>query len=351
MAEPGAGARPRRWPLVLGLLALLAGGAALLVRFLLDPQRVSDFLLERAGRATGLELKVAEPAGIGLLPHLAIELYGFSAHLPGEPEPLLTATFVEIALPWEALRSEQIEVGSLRLDQARLDWAALQRWQAQLAESAVGPPEPLRLPPFDAPMRLRDSAIRAPDWQLSGIDAQASPLREGLRFELAVDAVLQREDARTPFSLRLGATPSQRADGLALAGLTIESAQPALRFEGSAELAPPQRIALSGTTGFEAWPETLPALLPDDGSNTGYALQLDLASDTEGSGSLAFSLARGAEALRGRFETRALLAWLGDPDRQPLPPLQGEAEASRIELPGVGLKGVTLRAERDAEEE
>jgi hypothetical protein len=341
--------RRRRWPLVLGVLVLLLGGAALGVRLLLDPERVGTYLLARAGAELGLELALREPPGLGLLPHLGIELYGLSARIPGEDAALFSANFVEIALPWSSLRAERIEVTSLRIDGARLDWEAFLRWQSRRAEIDAGPPAPLRLPPFDAPVRLRDASVVAADWRLSGIEAEATPLRPGEDFALAMNARLRRGDSEQPIALRVETRPANAPDGLALDPFTLSLAEPELRFAGSLVLAPPWRLGLSGGLDFADWPASIPALLADDGSDAGYRLALDLESDFDGRGLVRLDLQHGGERLAGSLRSGELLAWLADPAGRPLPPLQGELESRRIVLEGVELKGVRLRIDADTD--
>jgi len=342
--------RISRWKIFLGVLVLLTGGAFLAVHVLLDPERVSAYLLERAGKQLGLELSVSEPAGIGLLPHLAIELYGLSARAPNGQDLVFSANFVEIVLPWSSLRSEQVEVSSLRLDQPILNLPALQRWQASQATTQVGPPAALGLPSFDTPLRLRDGRVVGEDWRLVAINASASPLRESQPFSLELAARLERGESNLPMALRLDTTITSTPQGLDLGELQLRASQPELDFSGRALLAPPQRFELSGRFGFTQWPATVPQLLPDDGSDTGFALVLDAGFDPQGRGETRFDLRRGEEALTGTLQTGDLLDWLADPAGRALPPLRGDLEARRLALEGIELKGVRVRIEAREDE-
>lgn len=339
-----------RWKILLGVLVLLIGGSFLAVRLLLDPQRVSDFLLDRAGKALGLEISVSEPAGIGLLPHLAIELYGVSARAPGDFEVLFSARFVEITLPWSSLRSEHFEVTSLRLDQATLNLSAFERWRAAQTASEIGPPAPLQLPPFDAPLRIREGRVIAPDWRITGIEASASPLLEAEPFGLELSARLERGEEPLDIALRLDLLPSTTPEGVQLDELKLVATQPELVFEGSAELAPPQRLAIAGELLFQHWPEDIPQTLPDDGSDTGYRLRIDANSDLHGRGHAEVQLLRGDEGIAGKLESGALIEWIANPDGRALPPLSGLLNADRLQLQGVELKGVKIQIDADTAE-
>ncbi len=332
-----------RWKIVLGVLVLLIGGGFLAVRLLMDPQRVSDFLLERAGKALGLEISVSEPAGISLLPHLAIELYGVSARAPGDAEILFSARFVEISLPWSSLRSEHFEVTSLRLDQADLNLGAFERWRSAQTASEIGPPAPLQLPPFDAPLIIRAGRISGRDWRLSSIEASASPLLEAEPFSLKLSARLERGEEAQDLALHLDLLPRTTPLGVQLDALKLVATQPELVFEGRAELAPPLRLALAGEVLFEHWPESIPQALPDDGSDTGYRLKIDASSDVDGRGQANLQLLRGDEGIAGKVESGALLDWLENPDGRALPPLSGMLEADRLQLQGIELKGVQIQ--------
>jgi uncharacterized protein involved in outer membrane biogenesis len=150
--------RRRRWLIAFAVLLVLAA-AALWLRSLLQPERLSAFLLQRASQATGLQITLDQPARVGFWPDLHLELDGLSARIPGESSPLLTAQRVETALPWSALRSETLQLQGLRLFQPELDIDAMQRWLA--SRQTDGPPAPFQLPELDAPLSVEEGTIRA----------------------------------------------------------------------------------------------------------------------------------------------------------------------------------------------
>src|SRR5690606_12892271 len=75
--------RSSKWPLLLLGLVLLAVLLLSLLRHLLEPQRLSDFLLRQAGDATGLAFELDSPADVSLWPDLHLVLNGLSVRAPG----------------------------------------------------------------------------------------------------------------------------------------------------------------------------------------------------------------------------------------------------------------------------
>ena len=114
--------RRRRW-VWLGVLPALVLLALLGARALLEPERLSAFLLREASQATGLQLALSQPADVGFWPDLHLELGGLTATAPGATAPLLRVAQVDAVLPWSALDSDALQVRSLRLVSPQLDVA------------------------------------------------------------------------------------------------------------------------------------------------------------------------------------------------------------------------------------
>lgn len=77
-ADPAPKRSGHRWLLIL-LLPGLVIAAALGLRALLHPDRISAFLLHQTQMSTGLELTLERPADVGLWPDLHIQLTGLDA--------------------------------------------------------------------------------------------------------------------------------------------------------------------------------------------------------------------------------------------------------------------------------
>lgn len=344
-------ARPRRrWLLVL-LLPGLAIAAALGLRALLHPDRISAFLLHQAQQATGLELTLDRPADVGLWPDLHVQLTGLSARGPGATRPLLRAERIEAALPWSMLRSQDITLLGLRLVSPRLDLSALREFLDR--GENVGPPSPMRIPTLDAPLEVRDGRIEGDGWTLNKLDLTLPALREGARIDLTARAEwlaggTDRPRAGQRLVLQLGAMPHGDGPTLRLDQITLDVAIDAMpdwhpHIEGIASWNPAGTLALALTSQIAHWPPQWPALPLPPVEDLPVVLALAYAGDTTLTGLATFSLWRGDDGLRGTLALHDTLTWLGLRGAGLVPPAEGEINIPRLEYEGIQAEGVRVR--------
>jgi hypothetical protein len=343
--------RRRRW-IALAIFMLLLGGAALWIRSLLQPERLSAFLLQRATAATGLELRLDTPASVGFWPDLHLELDGLSAHVPGAADPLLRVQRVETALPWSALRSGNVQLKGLRLIAPELDLAAALRWSG--GRQVDGPPAPLQLPQFDAPLSVSDGIVRGDGWSLTAFALELPALRDAVATSLTTTGIVERGATRAPFDLRIDATPRQNGDRLTLDALRIalhdaDAQTPWIALDGSATLDLPQRVAFDLDGVLPTWPAAWPPLPFADAADPRVNVALQYHGAMPPSGSFGFSLQRGENALRGTLQAGDIGAWLARDPRTGLPPVLGNVEADALQFGDTALSGVRLRIDADAE--
>lgn len=343
----------RRW-IILLVLFVLAFSAFVALRALLQPERISAFLLRQAEQATGLTLTLERPADIGLWPDLHVELYGLTAHAPGSESPVLYADRVEARLPWSSLRdSGEIRLGGLRLISAQLDVPALLAFLDSRA--AGGPPAPLQLPSLDAPLEVRDARIIGDGWSIDKLLLTLPSLQEGWPTTLVARGTLSLDSSAKLFALQLSATPSSDTMGFHLAHLTLDlvlDALPAWRphIQGDATWHPVAGLNFDLRSQIAQWPAEWPELpLPAAANDTPVELSLRYEGDVVFHGDAQFTLLRGEDGLRGTMKLNDTLDWFND-SSTPLPPLDGQVEISRLNGFGLEARGIRIRmqAEDDA---
>lgn len=352
-AEPAPGPTSHRWLLLLCIPAAVIA-AALGLRSLLHPERISAFLISQAQKATGLELSLARAADVGLWPDLHVQLAGLSARVPGAERPILRVERVEASLPWSMLRSSDIRLSGLRLIEPQLDLVALEDYLDRSAE--VGPPAPLRLPALDAPLEVRQGRIDGDDWALRDLDISLPALHEGTRSHLSVRAQWAPAGSGTPqrFAFRLGAVPRSEGASLHLGQIELDLALDAMpewrpRVEGEMGWSRSGTLRLDLATSLPNWPPGWPELpLPPD-ELVPIDMTLRYAGDTDFTGQLDFTALRGEDGLRASLSLNDTLAWLQGRRADLLPPAQGTLEMPRLEYGGVQASGVRLRLQSDAD--
>ena len=350
--DAAAPRKRRRWPWLAALAALGLGGYVGL-RSLMEPERLSAFLLQQAEVATGLSFELDRPADIGFWPDLHLVLHGLTVRAPNDEASILRGHRVEIVLPWSALRGDTLRLRELRLTPMALDVDALLRWMDSRAE--LGPPAPLRLPQLDAGLVVSRSRITYGDWVLADVDMNLTGLRNGEASTATLSAILGGPEVRRPFNLMLHFVPQQmgdeiRFDPLALMSRDAPSSDPWFEAKGRAVLDHPRSLRFTLETRLPRWRAEWPTLpLPDAPTAPVVTIDLDYAGTPQLQGSLDVRLARADESIDAKFELGDILAWIADPGANPLPPVRGRASADRMQFDGVELRGVSLRLEYEAE--
>lgn len=327
--------RRRRW-LWLGLLPALVLLALLGARALLEPQRLSTFLLQRASQATGLQLALAQPADVGLWPDLHLELNGLTATAPGAAVPLLRAERIDAVLPWSTLHSDALQIRSLRLVAPQLHVDALRSWLVTRASTVAPPP----LPRIDAAVEVSEGRVAGGGWSVDHLSLRLPALLPASSASLEFSGTLRLGERVLPLAGQLYARPLPTQAGLRFDALQLVLRQPlALNANGSIDTGGEAlTVALDGGLSWPPeWPELpLPA---DDG-----ALRFELGYANE---RLALLLARGDAAIDTEWSTGELAAWRDDPAAALIPPLTGSARAERLQFDNIELRGVELKIEDD----
>lgn len=352
----------RRWLWLLLPIAALAG--FFVIRALLQPERVTAFLLRQAEQATGLVLSLDQPADIGVWPDLHLELIGLRASAPGADTPLLRAARVEVALPWSALRSETLQLQRLTLIDPVLDVPALQSWLARDADA--GPPAPLRLPQFDAALDVEGGSIVGNDWSVQDLAVALPALRNATPTTLTASGSITTLTDAHGFDFVLDTTPTLDQFDLALAPLTLQLGTTLLgdvrlTLDGELHFTVPDALRFGFATQFAAWPDGWPALPFADAQTAATSLdtgvrpgdgrvemQIDFTGNTVLQGDIDLHIARREDSIDATFALGDVAAWLASPETNPLPPLRGTASAPRLTFDGIEATGVTLRIDEDA---
>lgn len=345
--------RKRRWLLLLSPLLLLGLGLVG-IRMLLQPERVSQFLITQAQQATGLELQLAEPAKVGFWPDLHVQLDGLSAHAPGAEKPLLHVQRVEAALPWASLRGDSITLRGLRLLAPQLDLPATVAFLSPDQANTPRRSGRIMLPQLDAPFAVEDGQIHGDDWQVQALELHLPSLHEGRPMTLQANGRLLIDSRNLPFAFVLQTTPHSRPDALHLDPLQLDLRSDLLPggnwpLHGHLHWQPEGRLDTALKSELARWPQNWPALpLAAQDAAGPLQLQLSYQGDSTLADPLQLQLALGPLQARTRLVLNELLLWLENPVA--LPPLQLELESPRLQYADVLARGIRMRmADKAAE--
>ena len=222
-------------------LVLLALGLAL--RFALQPQRATHFLLDRIGNSLGLEITASGKAEYRLRGTPQLVLRDVVAREPGAATPLLRAERIFVSLPWSTLRAggDVLAATRLELDAPVLDLPALQHWLA------TRPPSARRLPTLSAGLRIHDGSIRNDDWRIDRIDTELPLLAADQPLHAHVRGRYFDPPLAIPVDLavaivRPGALVDAQATGFATAGKIVVERGGDWRLLATVKLSGPLRL-------------------------------------------------------------------------------------------------------------
>jgi len=205
------GRRQRGILVAAGLLLLLL----LALRFALEPQRATKFLLDRIGTSLGLEITASGAAEYRLRGTPVLVIRDVVAREPGAEVPLLTADRILLSLPWSTIRARGAVLAAerLELDRPVLQLAALQHWMATRP-----PSKDMRLPTLAIGLQVRDGSLRndgtQAGWRLDGVHLDAPRLAPEEALQARARGRYVADTIRVPFDLALALMRAQAiADG------------------------------------------------------------------------------------------------------------------------------------------
>ena len=304
------GARARRLLLVAALILL---ALVLALRFVLEPQRASRFLLERVGNSLGLEITASGAAEYRLRGTPQLVIRDVVAREPGAKVPLLSADRILLSLPWSTIRARGAVLAAerLELDRPVLQLSALQHWLATRP-----PSEQPRMPTLEKGLQVRNGSIRndgaKADWHIDGIAIDLPRLAPSEPLHARVRGRYVAAPVRVPFDLALALV---RAEALLDGSPTGFGVVGRLALISGEEWLLPAHLRLSGPLRFQTDDiRILPARLGLAGSYRSGSTTLPFALGAHGplrydDGRLA--LAPAPLVLRGR----------GAPAEDPIPDL------------------------------
>jgi hypothetical protein len=372
-----AAARRRRWPWLLGALALLLASGAIFVNAQLEPHRLAATVLGKAGEALQLRLSFRGTPEYAFRPEPRLVLPGFSA-AARDGDVFLSARRAEISLPWSTLTGDEPVITRIELDAPVISLPGLQRWLASR------PPTPFKLPTISHGIAVRDGTLRSDSWSLRALSLDLPHLQSGdaaqvhakgefaagktvLPFDLDANAATPGLASPLDLKLQLQLAADKTADGkrpapnpiaLSMLGryswmdplftlevekLAVVARSPLPSFEGKGKLESANLLYLDFDAVLSRWPEAwpkLPASVAAGGDklpvHVGYEGKRDF-SDW-----LQLSAARDGNEIQASLRVAELQRWLAADAASPLPPLQGRLKAPSLVLDGVELEGVEV---------
>jgi len=219
--------RPKkRWRRVLIAFGVVLLLLSLSTTWLLQPEQLVPLILDRTGKALGLEITADGVAEARLRGQPQLVVRNIIAREPGAKTAILRAERVLLALPWSSLRSggKDPVIERVELDAPVFDLLALQAWLAKRP-----PSEDTKIPTLTDGLRVVNGRIDNDDWRIENVDLRLPSLHlqrpVNARFRgRYVDAATGNGTMRIPFDLAIALTRPANDAGVAAVGtLAIET--------------------------------------------------------------------------------------------------------------------------------
>lgn len=324
----------------------------LALRWLVQPERLGALILARAEALTGLRFAVAEPARLGVLPALHLQLEGLEITDPAHGGRVIArADAVALYLPLSVLHGPW-QVQSIALDGPRVYLDALVEYA--VAQDQTGPPAPPWLPAI-ARLEMRDGALILSEGKsLHGIDLRLEQLLDPdapLRLE-ALAVWSAASTAAIPVHLHLAArNPTDPGRlGWALDTLELGDGDSVLlrAADGRLEIPDWSRPRLALAAILSSWPGRWPPLPPDLANLlAGSALSVSF-DPADPQAVLALELRAPDRRLRIATDPLRLADWVRQGEWLAPLPAQVEGQIDRLQREGIEIEGLRIEHDPDA---
>ena len=213
----------RRPALLLGAGVVLLLLLALALRFVLQPERVSGFVLASLGKSLGLDITATGSSEYRLRGAPQLVVRDVVAREPGAKTPLLRAQRVLVSLPWSTVRSRgaSLDITRIELDAPVLDVPALQQWLATRPSSET------RIPTLSDGLRLKNGRIDGDGWQVDGLSISLPRLHPDQRVDARIGGRYRADALALRFDVAAAMTRPANDAGAAIVGaVTASSGNP-----------------------------------------------------------------------------------------------------------------------------
>lgn len=213
--HPRAPQRRSRRRVVLLVVVILVAAIAGLVRWASRPERVGELVLDRTGRALGLEITAGGITEYRLrgLPQLVLR--DVVARRPGDATAMLRADRILLSVPWTTLRSRgrDLVVHRVEVDRPAVDLPTLQRWLATRPKTGES-----RVPRLTDGFVVRGGRLTADGWHLEAVDLDVPLLAPDRPLRMRAAGRVIAATTQVPFDVRATLVRPREGAGLGVAG-------------------------------------------------------------------------------------------------------------------------------------
>ncbi|MGH8051648.1 MAG: hypothetical protein ACREPB_13395 [Arenimonas sp.] len=369
--------RARRiWIFLIGFGLILSIGAWWINKQL-EPTKLTHTVLGKIGEELNLKFEFEGLPSYAMKPEPRLILPNLKAINPADNKVFLSATRVEISLPWSTILGDTPHITRIEADDPILDFPGLQAWQA------TRPVTPFEVPTFSSGLEINNGQLLFDRYSIKNIQLSLPHLESQQVIEAQISGLFQQGKTIVSFNgpltiakaglnsdfsleskadLNLGDKPLsyqiktagnyvslEKSFDLNAKTLSWTSESPLPNLESSLFVSIGNTLKLKSSGTIAEWPKDWPALpapMNQQTKNIPYLLEYSGKPDFSDVISLVLTIEK--SKLDSSLKIADIQQWIAKKDGSPLPPLQGRLETPDIQIDGVSLEGISIEITPDA---
>ncbi len=366
----------RLWIFFIGF-GLILGIGALWLNQQMEPVKLTHTVLGKIGKELNLKFEFDGLPSYAMKPEPRLILPNLKVINPLDNKVFLSATRVEISLPWSTILGDTPHVTRIEADDPILDFPGLKAWQA------TRPATPFEVPTFTSGLVINNGQFIDGGYSIKKIMLSLPHLEDQQPLEAEVSGIFQQEKTIISFNgpltvaktglhsefsleskgeLNLGDKPLpyqiktagnfeslEKSFTISTKTLSLTSESPLPNLQAALNVSFGEILKLDSNGTIAEWPKdwpTLPAPLNKQAKNIPY--QLNYAGKSDFSDAIVLKLDIEKNTFSSTVKIAEIQTWADQTDGSPLPPLHGQFELPNIQLDGVSLEGVSIEITPDA---
>lgn len=369
--------RARRiWIFLIGFGLVLSIGAWWINKQL-EPTKLTHTVLGKIGEELNLKFEFEGLPSYAMKPEPRLILPNLKVINPADDKAFLSATRVEISLPWSTILGDTPHITRIEADSPILDFRGLRAWQA------TRPATPFEIPTFTSGLEINNGQLLDDGYSIKKIQLLLPHLQDQQPVEAQVAGLFQQDKTIVSFSgpltiekagldsdFTLDSKGELNIDGksrpyeLKTAGnyasleksfdvtaktLNWNSESPLPNLESSLFVSIGNVLQLKSSGLIAEWPKDWPVLpAPMNQQTKNIPYQLEYSGKPDFSDAISLVITIDKTKLDSSLKISDIQQWLVQKDGSPLPPLQGRLETPDIQVDGVSLEGISIEITPDA---
>ncbi len=369
--------RARRiWIFLISFGLILAIGAWW-VNKQLEPTKLTNTVLGKIGKELNLKFEFKGLPSYAMKPEPRLVLPNFKVINPADNKVFLSATRVEISLPWSTILGDTPHITRIEADDPVLNYPGLRAWQA------TRPATPFEVPTFTRGLEINNGQLIDAGYSIIKINASLPHLESQQPIKAQVSGIFQQDktsitfngpldiakaglnseftlvskgevnlgDKPMPYQIKTDASFASLEKSFDINSKTLSwiSESPLPNLQASLNLSIGDTLKLSSSGIIAQWPKDWPALpAPLNHQTKNIPYELNYSGESDFSDVISLKLSIEQSQLSSSLKIAEIQQWVENVEGSPLPPLQGQFNTPIIQLDGVSLEGVSIEITPDA---